>query len=88
MPSLFDRPQPLNWGPREDALLLLGVLQHGLGHWDKVAADDTLRPLLGDALAGAVGGAAAREEGGAAKDLPKGERRVRSWLLVARRLCA
>ncbi|GLC45543.1 Centrosomal protein 135kDa [Pleodorina starrii] len=35
-----DVAQAINWTSREDGLLLLGVHLHGMGHWDKVAADE------------------------------------------------
>ncbi|GIL73203.1 hypothetical protein Vretifemale_3383 [Volvox reticuliferus] len=61
----------INWTSREDALLLLGVHLHGMGHWDKVAFDEALRPHLADKLAGAVGGSAAREDAAGKDGLPK-----------------
>ncbi|KAF8073052.1 CHR5 [Scenedesmus sp. PABB004] len=42
--------KPLDWGPRDDAALLLGVHLHGLGRWDAVIGDDRLG--LGGKLAG------------------------------------
>ncbi|KAH3744089.1 protein CHROMATIN REMODELING 5 [Pelomyxa schiedti] len=35
-----------SWGPRDDALLLLGVHRHGIGNWDAITADKSLG--LGD----------------------------------------
>jgi hypothetical protein len=29
-----------DWSSQNDAMLLLGVSWHGLGHWDKLAQDD------------------------------------------------
>ena len=41
------------WTPEEDASVLLGVLRHGIGAWDRIADDKELR--LGDKLAVASG---------------------------------
>jgi hypothetical protein len=73
----------LGWTPRDDAVLLLGVFYHGLGHWEELVADARLglQAKLGGIL-GANGSAAAagREEEQAGGDkgqvAPKGKRRL------------
>jgi hypothetical protein len=32
----------VGWGPRDDAMLLLGVYWHGVGHWEAIARDERL----------------------------------------------
>ncbi|GLC40530.1 hypothetical protein PLESTM_001084500 [Pleodorina starrii] len=49
-----DVARAINWTSREDGLLLLGVHQHRMGHWDKVAVDEARSAdrSLADKLAG------------------------------------
>lgn len=44
----------INWTPRDDAALLLGVYYYGLGNWDQVAGDRHLQ--LTDKIAGGQAG--------------------------------
>jgi chromodomain-helicase-DNA-binding protein 1 len=67
----------LNWSTKDDAMLLLGVHYHGLGHWEAIIKDERLG--LGSLLAGVLAkpepregsGAAGGGEGGADKDKEK-----------------
>ncbi len=89
------------WTGRDDALLLLGVWRHGLGHWDLIAADPELKPLLGDKIRPAAEGggrgkgergddgeAEGKEEaaGGGGGGVPKGA--ARAGRLASLRACS
>jgi hypothetical protein len=72
----------LDWTPRDDAVLLLGVFYHGLGHWEELVADARLglQAKLGGILGpGGNAAAAGREEEQAGGDkgqiAPKGKQR-------------
>ena len=44
---LLSRPKPVSWGgvkwtAVDDAKLLIGVLEHGLGSWEAIKADSSL----------------------------------------------
>jgi hypothetical protein len=75
----------IGWTPRDDAMLLLGVYWHGMGHWEAIVGSERLGlgGKLASVLAPAAGGGAGEGSSGggaaaAGKDkdkelLPKGE---------------
>lgn len=83
-PPKWGKDPRINWEVKDDAMLLLGVYYHGLGHWEEIIADDRLG--LKDKLACVVAkenGATAKEEADKDKDkgLPKGK--MEQIILVA-----
>ncbi|KAK9862303.1 hypothetical protein WJX84_001196, partial [Apatococcus fuscideae] len=76
------------WTTRDDAALLLGVYWHGLGHWDKIGADERLAldAKLAAASAEKTDGKKGLESVPAQKDLPKGTHLETRVLALLRKL--